>query len=147
MILRKLAVALLTLWLLALAALIVGSLTGCTQVTVTPPAAEAPAFKAGQLGGHATITHGETSITVDNVQSFTDATKMVSSITTAITALKGTIALLDMRKAKNAADAATEGAKIAAGTQSQQIAADQALGLKQLDNEAAAAALEAQQAP
>lgn len=143
MIIRKLAVVILSLWLLALAALIIGSLTGCTQVTVTPPAAPAPAFKAAQLGGHATITHGETAITVDNRQSFQDATKMVSSITTAITALKGAVALIDMRTAKNAADAATEGAKIAAGTQSQQIAADQAISLKQLDNQAAEAALAA----
>ena len=116
------------------------ALVSCTQVTIIPPGATVASVQAGQIGGTATVEHGATRIAIDNRESWTDTTKMVSGITTAITALKGAVALIDMRAAKNAADAATAGAQIAAGTEAQRIAADQAIQSQALTNEAALAA-------
>lgn len=117
---------------------------GCTHVTVSGPAAPVPAVEAKQLGGMLTAEFPDgTRLAVDNRDSFRAVTEMADSITGKIAILQGTREILDMRQAKNASDAATEGARIAAGTEAQRIAADQAIQSQQLANEAAAAALAA----
>lgn len=121
-------------------------LGACSQITITPAGAPVPEIAAGQVGGMATIEHGGTRIAIDNRESWEDTTEMVRGITNTLAIMRSTLAALDLRKAKNAAEAANEGAKIAAGTEGQRIAADQTVALKELDNQAAEAALAAEAA-
>lgn len=129
---------------------------GCTtakihlgeNVTVDRNGRAVPDVQLRQLGGQmAFSTPGElgpTTITVNNEKSFTDAKN-------GVVALGATIAggilggkWLDGEAAKTTTAAATEQAKITAGTQSEQIAADQAIASQKLANEAAAAELAAE---
>lgn len=120
-------------------------LSSCTQIEIAEPGAVAPQVAATQLGGMLTVElpGSDAEIRIDNRESWEDTTEMAKGITSTISILKGTLAAIDLRQAKNAAEAANQGAQIAAGTEAQRIAADQALQSQALTNEAAAAALAA----
>lgn len=116
-------------------------LTGCTHVVVSGPAAPAPANEVKQLGGRMAAEFPDgTKIWVDNHDSLAAVADLAGDVARNGFILEGTKEAIGLRRAKNASDAATESAKIAAGTEAQRIAADQALASQQLSNEAAAAA-------
>jgi hypothetical protein len=107
-----------------------------------------PDVQLRQLGGQMAFNtpgeSGDTWIWVNNEKSFTDAKEGLVRV--AATVAGGILGAewLEGEAAKTTTAAATEQAKITAGTQSEQIAADQAIASQKLANEAAAAELAAE---
>lgn len=124
---------LLLLWLLVALGIAVAA-TGCTRIEIAQPQ-----VKAGQLGGRLAYSDGQTSVTIDNEASFADAAKAVRGLVTTVAALDAAKSWIDAERAKDAANAGIEQARIGAETQRQATAAAAELDLLKESNRAAEA--------